>query len=61
MSSDWQTPLAFAAVAVAAIYLVVPAWRKYRRAFSKDHTGGGCASGGEGCGCSAVKKNLRAK
>lgn len=60
MSSDWQTPLALAVVALAAASLLVPAWRKHRRAFSKDG-GAGCASGDEGCGCSAVKKNLRVK
>lgn len=60
MSSDWQTPLSLAVVAVAAASLLVPAWRKYRRAFSKN-SGSGCASGDEGCGCSAVKKNLRVK
>lgn len=60
MSADWQTPLTFVVVAAAAIYLLVPAWRKYRRVFSKNHSGG-CASGEDGCGCSAVKKNLRVK
>lgn len=52
MSIDWQTPLAFFVVALALAGLVIPAWR--RRAES-----GGCASGGEGCGCTAVKKNFR--
>lgn len=59
MKTDWQTPLALAIVAVAALCLLIPAWRKYRRAFSKNN--GGCASGDEGCGCSAVKKNLRVR
>ena len=56
MPTDWQTPLAFAIVLLAAASLLIPAWRKRRRAAS-----GGCSAEGEGCGCSAVKKNLRVK
>ena len=56
MPADWQTPLAFLIVLLAAAGLLIPAWRKHRRAAK-----GGCASDGEGCGCSAVKKNLRMK
>jgi hypothetical protein len=56
MSFDWQTPLSLAVVIVAAAGLLIRAWRKHRRP-----SAGGCASGGEGCGCSAVKKNLRVR
>ncbi len=56
MPADWQTPLAFLTVFLAALGLLIPVWRKRRRRAS-----GGCSSEGEGCGCSAVKKNLRAK
>ena len=54
--TDWQTPLAFFVVALATAGLVVPAWRKYRR-----RAKGGCGGEDGGCGCSAVKKNLRVK
>ncbi|MBC8010688.1 MAG: hypothetical protein H7067_11400 [Burkholderiales bacterium] len=56
MINDWQTPLALAVVAIAAASLIIPAWRKHRRAAT-----GACGSSDEGCGCSAIKKNLRAK
>lgn len=54
MSADWQTPLAFLAVALAAMWLLVRAWRKRRRAAT-----GACGSSDEGCGCSSLKKNLK--
>ncbi len=53
MQTDWQTPAAFAAVLLAAAYLVRRAWRKRRAATT------GCGSSGEGCGCGVVKKSLR--
>jgi predicted RNA methylase len=53
MLADWQTPAAFAAVFLAAAYLVRRAWRKRRAATT------GCGSSGEGCGCTVVKKSLR--
>ncbi len=56
MPVDWQTPLAFAAVLLAAAYLARRAWRKRRAA-----SAGGCGSAGEGCGCSGLKKNLRGR
>ena len=56
MPTDWQTPLALLTVLLAALGLLIPVWRKRRHAAS-----GGCGSDGEGCGCSAVKKNLRVK
>ncbi len=58
MASDWQTPLALLVVALAAAGLLAPALRRLR---AGTEAKGGCASGGEGCGCSAVKKNLRVK
>ena len=56
MISDWQTPVALAVVGIAAASLIIPAWRKHRRAAS-----GACGSSEGGCGCSAVKKNLGVK
>lgn len=53
MPTDWQTPAAFAAVLLAAGYLVRRAWKKRRAAAT------GCGSSGEGCGCAVVKKSLR--
>ena len=58
MPADWQTPLALLVVAVAAASLLMPALRRLRAGAEAK---GGCASGGEGCGCTAVKKNLRVK
>jgi hypothetical protein len=58
MPADWQTPLALLVVAIAAAGLLAPALRRLR---SGAEAKGGCASGGEGCGCTAVKKNLRVK
>ncbi len=57
MPADWQTPLALLVVAAAAIGLLAPALRRLR----SGRGGGGCASGGEGCGCGSVKKQLRVK
>ncbi len=53
MPADWQTPLAFLTVALAAGWLTVRAIRKRRRAAT------GCGSSDEGCGCSSLKKNLK--
>lgn len=58
MPADWQTPLALLVVAVAAASLLAPALRRLRAGTGAK---GGCASDGGGCGCSAVKKNLRVK
>lgn len=53
MPADWQTPLAFLTVALAAGWLIARAIRKRRRAAT------GCGSADEGCGCSSLKKNLK--
>jgi hypothetical protein len=57
MIADWQTPLALLVVALAAAALLAPAQRRLRAGRAKS----GCASGGEGCGCSTVKKTLHVK
>ncbi|MEO0054580.1 MAG: hypothetical protein RLZZ50_527 [Verrucomicrobiota bacterium] len=54
MPADWQTPAAFLAVAFAAVWLLVRAWRKRVRSAS-----GACGSSEEGCGCASFKKNLK--
>ena len=51
MPADWQTPLAFLIVALAAGWLILRAIRKRRRAAS------GCGS--DDCGCGSLKKNLK--
>ncbi len=53
MPADWQTPLAFLIVAVAATWLLLRTLRQRRRAAP------GCGSGDENCGCSSLKKNLK--
>ena len=53
MPADWQTPLAFLTVALAATWLLVRAINKHRRAAT------GCGSADEGCGCTSLKKNLK--
>ncbi|AKC83650.1 hypothetical protein IMCC26134_14275 [Verrucomicrobia bacterium IMCC26134] len=50
---NWQTPVALLIVAVAAFALLLGAWKKRRR------PGAGCGTGGESCGCTAVKESLR--
>jgi hypothetical protein len=57
MIADWQTLLALLVVALAAAALLAPALRRLRAGRAKP----GCASGGEGCGCSTVKKTLHVK
>jgi hypothetical protein len=57
MRADWQTPLALLVVALAAAALLAPALRRLRSSGAKS----GCAAGGQGCGCSVAKKNLRVK